>query len=213
MKLPEPLQLSEPGAARDQRAAPRFALLLRIAKLVDAKGEMLCIVRDVSSSGVRLRLFHPLPRDGEPLALENADGTRFGLEQVWERDGEGGFRFVHPVAVDAFIADAGVHPRRAVRLAVDHQVAIVAGGDEVAGTLRNISRQGARLDTELRLPLGMRLRFGSSLLPTMEATVCWRRYPWHGVVLTQVLTLEELALRSLRLRGRDPGEPQPTLLG
>src|SRR5690606_20786923 len=55
----------------DMREAPRFALLIRSAKLICDSGEYLCIIRDVSETGVRLRLFHPLPPD-QLLTLELA---------------------------------------------------------------------------------------------------------------------------------------------
>ena len=46
----------------DMRGAQRFTLLIRTAKLVSETGEFLCIIRDVSATGLRLRLFHDLPR-------------------------------------------------------------------------------------------------------------------------------------------------------
>lgn len=55
-----------PGADQDHRAAPRFTLLLRMAKLVCGPAEFLCIVRDVSETGASVKLFHPLPA-GAPL--------------------------------------------------------------------------------------------------------------------------------------------------
>ena len=43
------------------READRSALLLRVAKLICQSGEYVCLVRDVSWTGLRLRLFHALP--------------------------------------------------------------------------------------------------------------------------------------------------------
>src|SRR5690606_6832932 len=69
----------------EQRRAPRFTLLIRSAKLTSPYGEFLCIVRDVSETGVSVRLFHPLPAD-VPLTLELPNGDRHPLERVWEDD-------------------------------------------------------------------------------------------------------------------------------
>src|SRR6218665_388546 len=82
----------------DQRAAPRFTLLIRSAKIISSSGEFLCIVRDVSSSGVRLRLFHPLP-PGPDVTLELASGEQFEVTSVWENDDHAGFRFVEEIDV------------------------------------------------------------------------------------------------------------------
>ena len=36
----------------DQRGAPRYTSLIRAAKLVCGQGEFVCVIRDVSSTGV-----------------------------------------------------------------------------------------------------------------------------------------------------------------
>ena len=54
-----PDEAEQDGA--EQRAGPHFTLLIRAAKLVSAQGEFVCVIRDVSESGVSLRLFHALP--------------------------------------------------------------------------------------------------------------------------------------------------------
>ena len=64
----EPWDEGEP--AREQRTAPRFTLLIRTAKLLSSSGEYLCVIRDVSSEGIKVRTFHQLP-DGEDFACRN----------------------------------------------------------------------------------------------------------------------------------------------
>ena len=51
------------------RTEPRISLMLRAAKLAGSKGEFLCILRDVSATGLKARLFHPLPSDS-PFTIE-----------------------------------------------------------------------------------------------------------------------------------------------
>ncbi len=46
----------------EQRGAPRYTSLIRAAKLVCGQGEFVCVIRDVSATGVSLRTFHRLPR-------------------------------------------------------------------------------------------------------------------------------------------------------
>ncbi|MFN9375472.1 MAG: PilZ domain-containing protein, partial [Novosphingobium sp.] len=77
--------------SQELRAAPCISLMLRAAKLVRPAGEFLCILRDVSATGLKARLFHALPQDG-PLALELGTGERHPIEPVWERDRHVGFR-------------------------------------------------------------------------------------------------------------------------
>jgi hypothetical protein len=200
MKYPELLSNQEHEAGRvdnhqEQRVQPRFALLLRSAKLVNSRGEFLCIVRDVSESGVKLRLFHPVVK-GEDLALEIATGERFGVEMVWEEEGEAGFQFVDTVDVMRFIAEAGPFPKRPVRIRVSHPAVLSFDGSTAEATICDLSRQGAKIETtQQRLAIGQTLRIEAHGLPQFEATVCWRRHPHYGLVFRQLMSMEELAVR------------------
>lgn len=183
----------------DQRATPRFALLLRAAKLIGARGEYLCIVRDVSETGAKLRLFHSLAGVGG-LALESVTGEHIALDLVWEHEGEAGFRFTQPIDVQRFIVEAGPYPKRPIRVALDHPARITVAGQPCEVRLRDLSRQGARIESEAHLALGQQLRIEAEDLPEFEATVCWRREPSYGLVFRQLMGLEELALRTFRIQ-------------
>jgi hypothetical protein len=199
MSLPQSLSDDGIRSHADQRAAPRFALLLRAAKLVGARGEYLCIVRDVSETGVKLRLFHSLAGiDG--LALESATGERMALDLVWEYKGEAGFRFARPIDVQRFIAEASPYPKRPIRIALDLPARLSFGGTVLDVRLCNISRQGANIETVQHLALGQQLRLEAKHLPVFEATVCWRKRPGYGLVFRQLMGLEELASRTFRMQ-------------
>lgn len=185
----------------EQRNAPRYTLLLRSAKLVDADGEYLCIVRDVSESGLKLRLFHPLPGSTH-YVLENAGGQRFEVETMWEREDEAGFRFIQPIDVPHFIAEHGPFPKRPIRIRLRQQATIAIAGNIIPATILDLSREGARIETEPRLAIAQPLRLESKELPPLDATVCWRRHPAYGLVFRQVLSLPDLAQRVLRMQTR-----------
>lgn len=190
---PAPTDLS------DLRAAPRFSLLIRSAKLVYSSGEYICIVRDVSASGVRLRLFHGLPPEPQ-VTLELATGECFAIERVWESDDHAGFRFVDPIDVHRFIAEAGPYPKRPLRLRVDFAAKLTTDGDPFAGTVRDFSREGARVDTDALLAIGQRVKLEARGLPPLTAIVCWRSVPSYGLAFQQSFTFEELAKLAARLQ-------------
>ena len=85
----------------EERATPRFTLLIRTAKLVCDSAEYLCVIRDVSAEGVSVRLFHPLPieTEGVELVLEMQTGDCHPVTLIWQKPGEAGFQFVTPVDV------------------------------------------------------------------------------------------------------------------
>jgi len=189
----------------DLRAAPRFSLLIRSAKLVYATGEYICIVRDVSASGVRLRLFHPLP--AEPaVTLELATGETFAIERVWEHEDHAGFRFADPIDVERFIVEAGPYPKRPLRLRTDFAARLTTDGEPFSATVRDFSREGAKIVTEQPLAIGQKVRIEAKNLPPLTAIVCWRRLPAYGLAFQQSFTFQELAKTAARLQPIGGGE-------
>ena len=184
---------------KEMRSSPRFTILIRSAKLICDSGEYLCIVRDVSESGVRLRLFHPMPPERR-VCLELTTGDTFMVEKVWEHDDQAGFRFLDPIELHHFIAETGPYPKRPVRLRLEFPAIITADGGPSVAMVRNISRQGARIETPRLLALGQTVKVDAEGLPELYATVCWRSTPSYGLVLQQVFTFEELAMLADRLQ-------------
>lgn len=193
--------------AVELRAAPRISLMLRAAKLVGPAGEFLCILRDVSATGLKARLFHSLPPEG-PYALELGTGVRYRIEPVWERDQHVGFRFAAPpIDLSALVEESGRFPKRQLRLAVDYPVTLVSQQTEHPAQLMNLSQHGAliALDTPLALRQPVELRGG--LFPLRHARVRWRRGDLHGLVFIEGFLLDELAqlVAKLQNRSRSPG--------
>lgn len=192
----------------DRRDADRIALMIRSAKLICNGGEYLCVVRDVSHGGVRLRLFHALPHEDQ-LTLELATGDRHSLERVWERDGEVGLRFADEIDVRDFINEGGVFRKRPVRLRFDCPVTVLVGERPYQAVMRDMSRQGARIDLDMSLPIGQRIQIDAPGFPEKFATVCWRRWPAHGVVFHQSFTFDCLAKLANRLQAPAPAPLLP----
>jgi hypothetical protein len=172
--------------------------MLRSAKLIADGTEFLCIIRDVSETGVKLRLFHPAPH-AAILMIETASGHHYPMQLVWEAKGEAGFRFLRPIDVDAFVSESGPYPKRPLRLRVHHPACVRWGKESHEATILDISRQGARISIPIKLALGQKFCLDARELPLFEATVCWRREPEYGLVFTQVMGLEELAQRAERM--------------
>lgn len=68
-------------ASDDEREAPRQSLLIRAAKLVVGDREMLCIVHNISASGIMIRTFTPIP-DAKAMLLETETGERHDVELI-----------------------------------------------------------------------------------------------------------------------------------
>lgn len=182
-----------PVGADELRIAPRLALTLRAAKLVSPTGEILCILRDISATGIKVRLFHSFPANGR-YALELGNGDRTLLEQVWERDGHAGFQFSEgPIDVAAMLDATARFPRRQIRLRLDLPGFLSFNESHQSALIRDISQQGALIESSPPMALGQKLRLEAAGLPVLFAKVRWRRKAAHGLVFGQSFRLDELA--------------------
>lgn len=188
----------------EQRAASRFTPLIRTAKLVGASGEFLCVVSDVSATGVSARLFHPLPPD-KALCLEMPNGDRLPLETVWERDGRAGFRFAGTVNLDRILEGRSEWPKRPIRLNLRMPVQLWGLSGRFEGELRNISRQGAQIECDARLAIDQRLRMKGQCLPEVETKVRWRHGSAYGLIFDSLIQFDDLARIAAFVQGLSPG--------
>lgn len=189
------------------RGAQRFSLLIRAAKLVCEAGEFLCVVRDVSETGVRLKLFHPLPAPSR-LALELGNGEVYFIEKVWESGDHAGFRFSAPIDVADFIAEPASHPRKAVRLSLCTPARLDAGPLVERVTLTSLSQHGAGFTAQSHLAVGERIKLTCPGLPPLIGTVAWRSSPGYGMVFQSYFGLAELARMAADLQ-MDADQPIP----
>jgi len=181
------------------RDAPRFSLMLRAAKLLSPSGEYACIVRDVSRTGVKLRLFHPAPPD-EFCLLELANGERYAMQRMWSADVNAGFRFAQPIDVESFIAEPNAFERRPIRLAIDCPAVLTSQRRDMAANLINLSQQGACVELGVQLAPGQQVRLDLPGVPARIGHVRWRKGFAHGLVFQNGWRLDELAAHALTLQ-------------
>lgn len=196
-----PHEAGEAGA--EQRAAPRFTLLIRAAKLVSAQGEFVCVIRDVSETGVSVRLFHALP-SCPAFELHMPGGSVYSVHPVWHRDNEAGFAFSRPVDVAQLINEAGEYPKRGLRLGLCFPVRVSTLTQSCEGVVENLSQQGARFECEALLAIDQTVRIEapdvSGALREVRAKVRWRRGKSYGVVFDDTFTLGDFARLAARLQ-------------
>ena len=199
----------ETASSVDQRDAPRFTLLIRAAKLVSPNGEFVCVIRDVSETGVSVRLFHDLP-SGSPLELHMPGGGVYELAPVWERKNEAGFEFAQPVDVPRLINEASEYPKRGLRLDLVFPVRISTLTQRSEGLVANFSQQGARFECDGLFAIDQSLRIealeGIPEFSEVRAKVRWRRDHDYGVVFDDTFTLGDFARLAARIQS-------PMLLG
>lgn len=197
----EPQQILVPEVmAVEQRQAERFSLLIRTAKLVSSDGEFLCVIRDVSATGLSIKTFHEL-RFRKRMKIETQSGKVLPVELVWTKGCSAGFSFMTDVDVDALIDDRTALPKRALRFSCR-----IAGSGSAGSapafplSIRNISQQGARIECETRLAVDQPVQITCPALQMIESKVRWRDNSGYGIVFERTFRLEEFALLLERIR-------------
>jgi hypothetical protein len=204
----------EPGSA-EQRSAPRFTLLIRAAKLIaDDTSEFLCVIRDASASGMKIRLFNPLPA-ARSFKIEMSNGDRYPVELVWCEGEFAGFRFLDSVDIERLLDEShGAFPKRQVRLRIQLDAIIHSGGEAVRVAFQDISQQGGCIECDKWLLMNELVRIETSAFPPIYAKVRWRSHPRYGLLFEQTFKLDELArvvapLQGHSGHGHDSGHDTP----
>ncbi len=179
-------------SSEEQRIAPRVTLLIRPAKLATPEGEFVCVIRDVSATGVSVRLFHPLPH-GKSACLETETGQRLAMRKVWARGSEAGFQFDDTIDVASLITEAGKFRKRKLRIEIELPITVTINGTDHQATISNLSQQGARIELAAPLALAQRLLIRSSYLPDIRAQVRWRGGGGYGLVFEDTFSLGDFA--------------------
>jgi hypothetical protein len=197
------------GPGTEQRAAPRVTLLIRAAKLVSGQGEFVCVIRDVSETGISVRLFHALPACRD-FALHMPAGAIYEVSRVWEKGKEAGFTFAQAVAVEKLVNESSDYPKRGLRLGLCFPVTVHMLAGSFEAVVENLSQQGARLTCDRLLAIDQTVRLalpdGSAKPREVRAKVRWRREQHYGVVFDDTFTLGEFARLAALLQA-------PALLG
>lgn len=182
------------------RSAPRHALLIRTAKVIADGREFLCIIRDASATGLKIRLFSELPAARE-LVVEMVTGDRYAVELVWQADDFAGLRFQQSIDVEKLLDESrGSYSKRQVRLQIVMGGVLHSGGQSVAVTFRNLSQQGACVESDKWLLMNELVRIETGVTPPLYAKVRWRSHPCYGLIFEHTFRLEELARISAPLQ-------------
>jgi hypothetical protein len=187
----------------EARAEPRVTLLIRAAKLVAPDGEFVCIIRDVSQTGISVRLFHSVPA-GEEMELRMPSGGVYCVRNVWSRDHEAGFTFVSPIDVARLVNEAGEYPKRGLRVGLHFPIRITTDQGVFDATVENLSQQGARFECDTLFAIDQSLRIegrgAGHELADIRAKVRWRRERHYGVVFEHTFALSKFATLAARLQ-------------
>lgn len=182
------------------RRAPRFTVLIRAAKLISPAGEYLCVIRDVSESGLSARIFHELIDSG-PVMIELQNGDQYEADLVWQDEDRAGFRFRQPVNVARIVEVPSRFAKRAIRLNLTAPAEVLASLQILPVKIHDISQQGAKIASDHHFSIDQRVKLRAEGMREIEAKVRWRRGGMCGLIFEETFQFGELARIVQALQG------------
>lgn len=189
----------------ERRRDVRHQAVFQVAKLKSDRLEELCMVRDVSPSGLKAEVYYPL-EVGERVRITLRTEHAMVGRVVWTRDHLVGVEFDSAVPVLAMLAHCSVDDRiggiRPPRLDSDFQAFVRIDGREQELDVLNVSQAGMKINVPYVVPPGTRCDILIDMVGWREATVRWHRNGEAGILLAHPLSYGEFASWRQSLAGR-----------
>jgi len=197
----------------DRRREERFVTTYRVARILTEQGcEQLCIIRNVSSSGLAIETRGALAI-GERLFIEPRACRPMSGSVRWSDGHNHGITFdvaLSPGRLGILTAsDTPHHHSRAPRITVNRDAMLLVAGHWQKIHLWDISQGGAKLECASSLAPGDPVLLSITGLAKASAFVRWQRDKNVGLIFAAPFSIEDLSAwieTTLRERGT-PNQP------
>jgi hypothetical protein len=176
----------------ERRIEQRHQSVMKAAAVHSFGGQSLCIIRDMSENGLKLRTFRPFA-PGTTVLVELQPNDAMSGVVVWATDGEMGVKLYTPLDVAFTLKPPGGRRLRFPRFEVDCPVVARFGARTVPGRLRNISTGGVALAVAPGRKLSGTVTLNIPDLPPHNGTVQWNDEDRIGLSFNRRLDVEALA--------------------
>lgn len=193
---------AEEATGAEHRAAQRKSAMLRIAKVVCHTGEYVCLIRDLSELGIGLSFLHEAPPEPR-IILQLTNGLTYPLERVWAGKRQAGYRFGSEISLEEFLREESPFESRPVRLDITADARITDGRTITRVRLIDISREGAKFESDGIHPEKRLVSFEALGLPQRLGQIRWQNGKQFGMRFQHPLEIQELATMAVRSQPLD----------
>lgn len=190
--LPIPTPLIQPRA-------PRFRTLLLVGRMVSARHDALCRIRNISEGGLMAEARADFAA-GECVRIELRNGNSIAGSVRWTDGGTLGIMFDAPADPQRLLSEPAMarQPRvarvpRSPRLPTDCAAEIRIDGRVQRVKLRDLSQGGARLVIAMPLERDALLTLAVPGLGLLRASVRWVRDDQAGIAFLEAIAFATLA--------------------
>lgn len=180
----------------DRRKEARHKLILRVGVLEQDGRSALCLVKNISPSGVQIKCYAP-PKVGAPASIRVADETPIRGQLLWAHGDTVGMSFdreLEPAELLRVQQKLRPNRRRATpRVNVEAAACLRTGGHIYRAAVCDISSMGARIKTNSPLKPGDRAIITLTDLPSLESYVRWSEGDEAGLVFETPIPMQIIA--------------------
>lgn len=181
----------------ERRGQARHTLILRVGVLEQYGKSSLCLVKNISSSGVQIKCYSRRPVVDGHASIRVADETPIQGRIVWLDDDIAGMGFDHDLDADALLRvqqKLGPARRRSTpRINVEASACLRTGGRIFHTSVLDISSMGVRIRTSSPLVRGDRAIITLTDLPGVDAYVRWSSDGEAGLVFETPIPMQVIA--------------------
>lgn len=182
--------------SEERRKEARYSLILRAGVLEQQGKTSFCLVKNISTAGVQLKVYSKPVLDLE-VSLRVADEQPVTGKIAWIRDDAVGMRLNEALdAATLLRVQQKLRPnrRRAFpRMSVEASALLRTGGRVHRATIHDISSLGARLRAEAGLQAGDRAIVELAGLPSIQAYVRWADGDEAGLAFETPIPMQIIA--------------------
>lgn len=182
--------------ALERRSQARQKMVLRVGVLEAGGQTSFCLVKNISSRGVQVKLYSSLEL-GCDLTLTVGDKCPLRGRLMWVQDQLGGIEFKEPLTESSLLRVtqnlSGSRRRSSPRANTAAHVVLTTNGRSVWGELCDISPSGARVRTRRPLVADSSLILSVRGMPPLRAFIRWSAEEEIGVAFAAPMPVEILA--------------------
>lgn len=180
----------------ERRSSVREALVLRIGVISSAERMSFCLVKNISTTGILVKLFGQVALD-DRVFVRVGDEEAIAGRVAWVKDRSAGIEFTEELPPAALLRAAQkllpTRRRSSPRINTAARVIVRTGGHCCQATLCDVSATGARVQLSRPIQISSTAMITLPDFPPMRAFVRWQDDRELGLAFETVIPIEVIA--------------------